>query len=106
MIIGDFVEEKPYSKKINPIFIPYFGNPNDLCCSEQVLEQQVINWKDSDISVDGLFLNTDAGLDSKKLRRTCFKHIIQLNESINPRNISDLAEYDYYSDGERPPNAV
>jgi transposase len=79
---------------------PVSGNHNDLFQLEHALEQQLADWKKSGISVDGLFLNADAGFDSKGFRRTCFKHGIQLNAPLNPRNTSDLADDDYYFDEE------
>ncbi|WKN44230.1 transposase [Tunicatimonas pelagia] len=82
---------------------PVSGNHNDLFKLEQALEQQITDWKKSGITVDGWFLNADAGFDSKGFRGTCSKHGIQLNAPINPRNTSDLVDYDYYFDEQRTP---
>jgi hypothetical protein len=38
------------------------------------------------IKLDGLFVNADAGFDSKEFRNTCFKHGIFANVDINTRN--------------------
>lgn len=77
---------------------PVSGHHNDLFQLEQALEQQIADWKKSGILVDGLFLNADAGFDSKGFRRMCSKHGIQLNAPVNPRNTRDLDDYDYYFD--------
>lgn len=77
---------------------PVSGNHNDLFELEQALEQQIFDWKKSDILVDGWFLNADAGFDSQGSRNTYFKYGKQLNAPVNPRNTSDLDNYDYYFD--------
>ncbi len=38
------------------------------------------------IATDGLFVNADAGFDSKEFRSKCFEYGIIPNTAINPRN--------------------
>ena len=40
----------------------------------------------ADIKIDGLFINADAGFDSKEFRETCFKYGIFANVDFNIRN--------------------
>ncbi|MDF9799715.1 transposase [Catalinimonas alkaloidigena] len=77
---------------------PVSGNHHDLYELETRLEDQIADLKKSDIDVDGLFLNADAGFDSNSFRLTCFRHGIQLNAPLNTRNINNLADCDYYFD--------
>ena len=46
------------------------------------------------ISVDGLFLNADAGFYSNPLKQLCFKYNIILNVPANKRNSSELEDDD------------
>ncbi|GAB4498743.1 MAG: hypothetical protein OHK0019_34620 [Saprospiraceae bacterium] len=51
------------------------------------------------LSLEGLFLNADAGFDSEDFRRACHAKNIEANIALNPRN-GNLSDRDEYFDGE------
>ncbi|WP_253271264.1 transposase [Saprospira grandis] len=53
---------------------PFAGNHNDLFEIESHFQKMLADLQLSDISPDGLFMNADAGFDSKKLRENCQKN--------------------------------
>ena len=61
-----------------------------------VLKELLANLNASAISTSGLFLNTDAGFDSSKFRRTCQEHEVFPNVAIYPR--SERKEDDVFFD--------
>lgn len=65
---------------------PISGNHNDLFDIEVQFEEVVGTLEDADISVDGLFINADAGFDSQKLRNKCEAKGIIANICPNKRN--------------------
>ena len=58
---------------------PIAGNHNDLYNIEEQFEVITVILKQADISVNGLFLNADAGFDSKNFRESCYKRDINAN---------------------------
>ena len=52
---------------------PVAGNHNDLYDIEVQFEVVTTTLEQADISVDGLFMNADAGFDSKNFREACSK---------------------------------
>src|SRR5699024_1898231 len=50
---------------------PVAGNHNDLYDIEVQFETITEDLEEADISADGLFINADAGFDSKELREIC-----------------------------------
>lgn len=73
---------------------PVAGNHNDLYDIEVQFEVITATLEQADISVDGLFLNADAGFDSKNFRESCSKKEINANVCFNKRNgNSDRDEY-------------
>lgn len=77
---------------------PISGNHNDLFEIEVHFEEITSTLEDAEIAVDGLFLNADAGFDSKELREKCEAKGIIPNFDINKRNSSN--NHDYYFDEE------
>lgn len=65
---------------------PFAGNHNDLFEIESHFQKMLADLQLSDISPDGLFMNADAGFDSKKLRENCQKMGIIPNIDHNKRN--------------------
>lgn len=61
---------------------PIAGNHNDLYNIEVV----TATLEKADIPVEGLFLNADAGFDSKEFRQVCCKKDIHGNLCFNKRN--------------------
>ena len=51
----------------------------------------------ADVRTEGLFLNADAGLDTRKIRSLCHQHGIIPNFHLNPGN-GTIAERDDYFD--------
>jgi transposase len=73
---------------------PVAGNHNDLYDIEVQFEVVTATLEQADIPVDGLFLNADAGFDSKDFRKSCDKKEINANICFNKRNGStDRDEY-------------
>ncbi len=75
---------------------PISGNHNDLFDIEVQFEEVVGTLEDADISVDGLFINADAGFDSQKLRNKCEAKGIIANICPNKRNGN--TDTDHYFD--------
>jgi transposase len=74
---------------------PVAGNHNDLYNIEVQFEVITATLERADIKVDGLFMNADAGFDSKEFRRCCEAKDIQANVCFNKRN-GDLDRDDYF----------
>ena len=74
---------------------PLSGNHNDLFEIEVQFEVVTATLEDADISVEGLFMNADAGFDSKEFRSICAQKQINANICFNKRNGSkdDRDEY-------------
>ena len=68
---------------------PVAGNRHDLYNIESSLDELFATLRQAEISVDGLFINADAGFDSKEFREACFKHGIIANVDFNDRNGGD-----------------
>lgn len=65
---------------------PVSGNHHDLYQIETHLGELFQTLKRARIATDGLFVNADAGFDSKEFRSKCFEYGIIPNTAINPRN--------------------
>ena len=61
---------------------PVSGNHNDLFQIENQVKTMIDQLKESSISVEGLFINADAGFDAKILRKTFDREGVILNASI------------------------
>lgn len=73
---------------------PLAGNHNDLYNIEVQFEVVTATLEKANIKVEGLFLNADAGFDSKDFRNSCEKKEIHANVCFNKRNGSaDRGEY-------------
>lgn len=77
---------------------PVAGNHNDLYDIEVQFEVVTATLEEAGIPVEGLFLNADAGFDSKDFRRSCEKKEINANICFNRRN--GTADRDEYFDRE------
>ena len=76
---------------------PISGNHNDLHDIEVQFEVITGTLEQADISVEGLFLNADAGFDSKNFRQACDKKEINPNVCFNKRN-GNTPDRDEYFD--------
>jgi len=74
---------------------PISGNHNDLHDIEVQFEVVTGTLEDAEIPVEGLFLNADAGFDSKNFRDSCAEKEINANICFNKRNgkTQDREEY-------------
>ena len=77
---------------------PVAGNHNDLFEIEKTVSKIVGTLIDALIAVEGLFMNADAGFDSKKLRVLCDQLEIFPNIDLNKRNTKDPDQNDYLFD--------
>ncbi len=69
---------------------PIAGNHNDLYNIEAQITEMLSQLAESEIPVDGLFLNADSGFDAKLIRQVLDKEGIMLNSPLNRRNGSRL----------------
>ena len=65
---------------------PIAGNHNDAYELKEQVKIMLSDIEKSDINTTGLFLNADAGFDSKDFREYCVSKDIIGNIAINPRN--------------------
>lgn len=65
---------------------PMAGNHHDLYKIKDSLDELFTTLTGANIKLDGLFVNADAGFDSKEFRETCFKHGIFANVDFNTGN--------------------
>ncbi|MBW8202115.1 transposase, partial [Flagellimonas abyssi] len=74
---------------------PVSGNHNDLFDIEVQFEVVTATLDRADIKTEGLFLNADAGFDSKDFRSACARRDINANICFNKRNgrVDDRDEY-------------
>jgi transposase len=74
---------------------PVSGNHNDLHDIEVQFEVVTATLEQAEIKVEGLFLNADAGFDSREFRRICESKEINANICFNKRN-GDLDRDEYF----------
>ena len=65
---------------------PMAGNHNDLFDIEVQFEEITTTLEKAEIATEGLFLNADAGFDSKEFRKCCEAKEIHANVCFNKRN--------------------
>lgn len=65
---------------------PVSGNHHDLYRIEDRMDELFQTLEKANIATDGLFVNADAGFDSKEFRGKCSEYGIVPNTAINPRN--------------------
>lgn len=68
---------------------PVSGNHHDLYEIGERLDELFLNLKNANISTDGLFVNADAGFDSRKFRDKCSEYGVIANTALNSRNGSE-----------------
>ena len=78
---------------------PVAGNHNDLFDIEVQFEVVATTLDKADIRTEGLFLNADAGFDSKDFRSACAAREINANVCFNKRN-GNTEDRDEYFDQE------
>lgn len=79
---------------------PVSGNHNDLFDIEKMVSKIFDTLTIADIQFRGLFMNADAGFDSKDFRVFCENHEITPNFDANKRNAKDPDLNDYYFDNQ------
>jgi len=75
---------------------PVSGNHNDLFDIEVQFEEVVVTMEEANISIDGPFINADAGFDSQRLRDKCEAKGIIAN--ICPNKRKGNGDTDHYFD--------
>ncbi len=65
--------------------MPQSGNDNDHYRFNKIFDKMIAFLETAGISVAGVFMNADAGFDSKSFKRNCDKKAIELNVKNNPR---------------------
>ncbi|NER26013.1 MAG: IS5 family transposase [Symploca sp. SIO1C2] len=75
---------------------PVSGNHNDLFDIEVQFEVVTATLEDAHISVEGLFMNADAGFDSKDFRSVCAEKEVHANICLNKRNGSTDDRNEYF----------
>lgn len=76
---------------------PVSGQHHDLYQVRKLFEELLQLLREAGIQTAGLFLNADAGFDSKEFRKTCEKEEIEANIPFNARN-KELPEQQYFFD--------
>lgn len=76
---------------------PVSGNHHDLFDIQTHFEELINPLIQAGISIDGLFLNADAGFDSELFRNLCSEKGIIANFAENPRNGNNANDY-YFDD--------
>ena len=79
---------------------PVSGNHNDLFDIEKNVSKIIDTLKESEIEYKDLFMNADAGFDSRKLRKKCDELSIIANFDSNKRNSKKPDQNDYYFDNQ------
>ena len=80
---------------------PQAGNHHDVYEIRPIFEAMCKLLEDAGISLQGVFMNADAGFDSEALRTLCAEKEIEANIADNPRNGgAELAEvaYQYFDE--------
>lgn len=77
---------------------PESGNHHDTFDFEKHVGELVQMLKDAEIETEGLFLNADAGFDSKEARECCERHGFIPNFAFNPRNGSQWDRDEYFDE--------
>src|SRR5690606_5759085 len=75
---------------------PVSGNHNDLYNIEVQFEEITTTLEQADISVKGLFLNADAGFDSKEFRNCSERTEIPATICFNKRNGNQVDRNEYF----------
>lgn len=78
---------------------PIAGNHHDVFQSKCYLKELNKQLLKSNISLDGLFVNADAGFDSSEFRIACDRLNVNINMPINSRHSNCLSEcYQYFDE--------
>lgn len=77
---------------------PLAGQHHDLFQIKQVFKELGDLLEEAGIETNGLFLNADAGFDSRQFRQQCSELKIEANIAFNPRNGETPEEYIYFDE--------
>jgi len=77
---------------------PLAGNHHDVYQIDQQLASMVDTLQQASISVEGLFINADAGFDSATLRRICHQLGIHLNAPSRANNNQQIEQYNCFDE--------
>lgn len=76
--------------------MPESGNHHDAFDARKHFSELVAMLKKAGISTDGLFVNADAGFDTKEFRSLCYEHRMIPNFCYNKRNGSILDREEFF----------
>jgi transposase len=65
---------------------PQSGNHNDLYNINQIFDEMIALLETTSITMSGVFMNADAGFDSKSFKKNCDSKSIELNVKENSRS--------------------
>lgn len=74
------------------------GEHHDVYQIEQMMRELFDDMQKAGLSLEGLFLNADAGFDTDDMRSVCAEVGIELNVAPNPRNGSVVERDKYYDE--------
>jgi transposase len=77
---------------------PQCGNHNDLYNINKIFDEMITFLEGATISMEGVFMNADAGFDSKSFKKNCDEKAIELNVKDNPRGRKDKQPTTKYYD--------
>jgi transposase len=77
---------------------PISGEHNDLYGISECFDSLCLLLQQAGISVEGVFLNADAGFDSKELRKQCARHRVEANIATNVRSSKASVADNYFDE--------
>ena len=80
------------------IATPQAGQHNDLYEVEKLFTEMCELLKEAGISLEGVFMNADAGFDAQAVREVCAEQNIEANIDLNPRNAKKKKDYMYFDE--------
>lgn len=77
---------------------PQNGNHNDLYNINNIFDEMITLLEQAGISLEGVFMNADAGFDSENFKKNCVSKGIELNVKDNPRRTKTKVSLTAYFD--------
>jgi transposase len=77
---------------------PQDGNHNDLYNINKIFDEMIAILEQAEVSMNGVFMNADAGFDSNSFKNNCEAKGIELNVKDNPRHAKKKTKVISYFD--------
>lgn len=77
---------------------PQDGSHHDIFEIEKAFREMINQLESAGIDTRGVFLNADAGFDTKEFKSICIQREIESNVKVNPRNTKQRDVSDYHFD--------